>query len=471
MKLLLIACWLGVLGLLAPAAHAASGDITVRILDMYDQPMAGTNAAKASLVGVDERGVFSLGPKYADARGVVLFSAQELKASTQGRFGFVIYTSGANPALQGKLYDPFGDQWTYIQYRADGAYDFTIPTPTQGSAQPKVSWNNLNLQISMNIDWGNRRNRDFWFTRVILQKSATQLAHAGSNYGLIPVISDAWISGNGFAINDSGLADGQNGKIRLTRQGYDESFLAQKTLVGPSAQYKVWLVNSLWGRDLVGIYNPATKTYTVEFDPTTVFGDTTAPAWDGMAMKRDVGYFALLQGETWLVNSAGANGGLACACGPAVAQSLLYPLHIDTETFRVRSAAVAGKDFTFEFLGMPGSYVVEYSTDLTTWRFLASGSLTTSVGTFVDKAPPKGMRFYRVRRAAQPTRLQVTDWTGGACTLLVSGPPGLTTIEYTVSLANPHWTTLVSTNAAAMPFEYTDFDASEKTRYYRVRQP
>jgi hypothetical protein len=471
MKTLLTALWLGVLSLLVPAAHAASGDITVRITDMYDQAIAGTNGARASLVGVDERGVLSLGPKYADPRGVVVFSAQELSASTLGRFSFLVYTSVPNSGLQGKLYDPFGDQWTYIQYRADGSYDFTVPTPTVGSAQPRVSWNKMNMKISMNIDWGNRRNRDFWFTRIILQKSATHLAHAGSDYGLIPVISDAWISGNGLAVSDSGLANGQTGKIRLTGQSYDESFLAQKSAVGPSIQYKVCLVNCLWGRDLVGIYDPNAKTYSVEFDPTTVFGDTNAPAWDGVAMKKDVSYFALLQGETWLLNSAGAKGGLACACGPSVAQSLLFPLHADVEAFRVGSAAVTGADFTFDFFGLPGAYVVEYSTDLKTWRFLSSGSLTSSSGIFVDRTAPQGSRFYRIRRAAQPTGVRVSSWMGGACTLLVSGAPGPTTIEYTVSLSDPRWTTLVSTNVALMPFEYTDLDASEKTRFYRVHQP
>ncbi len=471
MKKLLTAVGLGVLGLLAPAAQAAAGDITVRITDMYDQPLTAGQGAKASLVGIDELGAFSLGPKYADGRGMVQFSAQELEALTEGNFSFVVYTSGANTNLQGKLYDPFGKQWTYIQYRADATYDFTVPTPTAGRAQPKVSWNKMNLKMIFDIDWGNRRNRDFWFTRVVLQKSATEQAHAGSDYGLVPVISDAWIRSHGLTADDGGLAQGQTGTLRLSGEGYDESFLARKSGTGPSTQYQVFLVNCLWSRDLAGVYDPDTKSYTVEFDPATVFADSSAPAWSGPAMKKEIGYFAALQAETWLVHSAGANGGLACSFGPPVAQSLLLPLHIDVNGCRIYSATASAGAFTFEVYGLPGPFRVEVSSDLKTWSLLATETMASPPFVFAERDVPIGPRFYRATRVSEPLRLAVSSWTKGTCTLTISGPPGLSTIEYTSSLSNPRWTTLLSTNITRTPFVYTDANARDAIRFYRIRQP
>ncbi|MHC1770060.1 MAG: hypothetical protein AB9869_38225 [Verrucomicrobiia bacterium] len=534
---------LGILWWFAPATQAASGDILVRLTDMYNQAIAGTNGGTASLVGTDARGALTLGPKAADARGVVQFSAGEISAFTSGPFQFVIYTSGTNSSLQGKLYDPFGPQWTYINYTGDTSYDFTIPTPTVGSPQPKVAWNKTRTQFSFAVDLGQRQNRDFWFTRVVLQKKATELAHAGSDFGLTPVISDAWISGNHLIADDGGLAPGQIGSLRLTGPDYDQTFMVRKSQAGPSAQYQVFLVNCLWNRDLVGLYDPGSKTYTVEFDPSSVFTDPSAPAWDGFAMKPEVEYFAVLQAETWLANSAGSKGGLALAFGPPVAESLLYPLrpaieelqvrsisisgadcalelvgppgdfiiehsvdlkqwqvlgsgvlttstaqYVDrnapkgtrfyrvrrggeTEELRVRSITVSGTDCTLELAGPPGDFIIEHSADLRRWQVLGSGVLTTSTAQYVDRNAPKGIRFYRVRRGGEPLQMRVSALPGGACELVVSGPTGLTTIESTVSLAQPRWTTLVSTNITSMPFVYTDPGAAETTRFYRVRQP
>ncbi len=534
---------LGIFYWLAPATQAASGDIVVRLTDMYHQALAGTNGGTASLVGADDRGAVTLGPKAADAGGVVQFSAAEISAFTSGSFQFVIYTSGTNSSLQGKLYDPFGPQWTYIGYKADANYDFTIPTPTVGSPEPKVAWNKTRSRISFALDLGQRQNRDFWFTRVVLQKKTTELAYAGSDFGLTPVISDAWISGNNLAADDGGLASGAIGNLHLTGPGYDQTFMVRKSLAGPSAQYQVFLVNCLWNRDLVGLYDPASKTYTVEFDPSSVFTDPSAPAWDGFAMKPDVEYFAVLQAETWVVNDAGAKGGLALAFGPPVAQSLLFPLrpaieelqirsisisgadcalelvgppgdfiiehsvdlkqwqvlgsgvlttstaqYIDrnvpkgarfyrvrrggeVEQLRVRSIAFSGTDCTLELAGPPGDFIIEHSVDLKQWQVLASGAMTTSSAQYVDRNVPKGVRFYRVRRGGEPLQIRVSALPGGACELVVSGPTGLTTIESTVSLAQPRWTTVVSTNITSVPFVYTDPGASETTRFYRVRQP
>lgn len=470
MKQLFSISWCGFLMAIAPASLAASGDIAVRITDMSDQAIAGTNGAKASIVGVDDRGPVSIGPKYADAQGVVQFAARELSAATQGRLRFVIYTSGNNSNLQGKLYDPFGFQWTYIEYRPDATYDFTIPTPTTGSAQPDITWNKANVQLRFNMDWGQRRNRDFWFTRVVLQKKAVKLAQAGSDYGLTPVISDSWIKGNNLAADDGGLAFGQTGNVRLTGQGYDQTFLAKKSLAGSSVQYQVFLVNCLWGRDLVGIYDPAAKTYTVEFDSASVFADSTAPAWEGNAMKSDVDYFALLQGETWLVHSAGANGGLACAFGPPVAESLLHPFRVPVTDLRLRAATVSGGNCTLEVIGAPGSFIVEYSADLKKWQSLGSGTLTASTGVYVDRGVPNGPRFYRLRRSDEELQLRVVSWRGGVCNLVVSGSPGPVTIEYTVGLLRPRWITLVTVTPATMPYSFSDSDALEDSRFYRVRR-
>jgi hypothetical protein len=49
------------------------------------------------------------------------------------------------------------------------------------------------------------------------------------------------------------------------------------------------------------------------------------------------------------------------------------------------------------------------------------------------------------------------------------------TVEAATNLNSPTaWTPMVTTNAAAMPFDYVDFDvklSDKPNKYYRVRQP
>ena len=53
--------------------------------------------------------------------------------------------------------------------------------------------------------------------------------------------------------------------------------------------------------------------------------------------------------------------------------------------------------------------------------------------------------------------------------MFVSGPAtGLYTIAATTNIGNPQWSTLFTTNPAAMPFIFTDTTWNSTQKFYRV---
>ena len=70
----LAACLLAVM----PGLPAAPGDISVTLLDMANQPLAGSQGAKATLWGVDDNGFRTIDTKTPDAGGHLTFTAQSI---------------------------------------------------------------------------------------------------------------------------------------------------------------------------------------------------------------------------------------------------------------------------------------------------------------------------------------------------------------------------------------------------------
>ena len=229
-------------------------------------------------------------------------------------------------------------------------------------------------------------------------------AVAGGNFALVPVISAQWLSGQGYAVDDAGLAPNQTGSIRIHRTGYDQTFLAQKTLLASSvnAQYSVYLVNCLWGKELAATYDRTNKLCVVTFDPANLFADTNAPAWDGPGMKEGVPYFATLQAQAWLWHDAGANQGLAIDWGAGVVPSVFHPIQLSSPAFRLEPVEKNGAKFTFRAFGSIGvSCTLEFRRDLGpggSWVTVTSLTPTASPFLLTDSNAVAPACLYRARQ-------------------------------------------------------------------------
>jgi hypothetical protein len=397
------ASWLGWF-LLCGAAQGAPGDISVAVVDMYNRPISGANGGQAVLLGVDDRGFRAVGNKLADSNGMITFTAQEINAAIQGQFGFVLYTYGGSAELRSQLYDPFGQWWTYIRYHSTIVYQFTVPTPISGQAAPETVWDGTNSILRFGLDLGNRSDTDFWFTRVVLQKKAADTNYAGSDFGLNPVITPHWLSTMGYAMEDGGLTNGQSGNIRIIGPGYNQTFFAKKLPAdgGATTQYIIFLVNCLWEKDLVGVYDQSNHVYELSLNPAHVFTDTNAPAWDGPAMKDQVEYFAAVQAQLWLWHSAGANNGLAIDMGSGVVNSLFYPIRINDQQIRLTTLGRTNMTVAIQvFANQNLPYRLEYSTNLANpagWISCLSATATASPFILLDTNASSSWRFYRLRQ-------------------------------------------------------------------------
>lgn len=89
---------------------------------------------------------------------------------------------------------------------------------------------------------------------------------------------------------------------------------------------------------------------------------------------------------------------------------------------------------------------------------IAQGGLADSAGNFTVTAP------------AEPGFANVS-FTGGQFSLTITGVVATSyTITATTNLANPEWTTLLTTNPAALPFTFVDTNQLMQ-RFYRVQNP
>jgi hypothetical protein len=399
----LIAAALGLL-LSTSAVAAAPGDISVTVVDMNQQPVSGSRGGRVGLLGKDQKGVIEFNVRSADDSGRVSFASNEIAAAKSGAFGFVIHTYASDIGLRSQLYDPFGNEWTYVKYDPTRAYDFTIATPSSGATVPLVTWQGTESRLEFSLDLGKRAAGDFWVNRVILQKKAALPDQASAEFGINPIVNSTWFQDRGYTVADNGLASGSTGNIRIQGPAYDQTFLATKTVSNSatSPRYAVHLVNCLWGTNLPARYDPEKRLCTVLFDPQNIFTDRTAPAWDGLAMKSGVDYFALLQVETWIWNTAGASNGLAIGWGPPAAESLLHPLRIPVSTLSLLVLGKTERQLIMQITGdSTRSFTIQSCTNLAApvaWLNRLTTNNPAGSFTWADAAPSGAARFYRVRQ-------------------------------------------------------------------------
>lgn len=392
--------WLGVL-----LAANAAGDLTVSIVDMQGQAVPGAQSGRATLRGEDAAGFRTVTTRPADAAGRVVFSEAEIRSVFPGSFGYAIETAAGSDEVRALLHDPFGAKGTYIAYASGQSQAFVIPTPRAGHAAPEVRWNGAASQLSFPIDLGNRTAADLWLLRAIWQRKAPSALSAGWEYGLIPVLSRAWLLDHAYALTEEGLAAGQVGRLRLRRGSYDETFPARRSSAagGGGDWYELFLVNSLWRHNLPGTYDAAQQRCTFTFDPAALFLDSEAPGWDGPAMKDGVPGFVALQAQAWIWHAAGAQGGLAIDWGSGVAPSVFHPIRINDQSVRLLTVRPPTQGVVrVEVAGNANlPYTLQAASRLaqtTTWTDLVKTQVSTSPFFLLDPAPAPGARWYRVRQ-------------------------------------------------------------------------
>ncbi|HNQ90138.1 MAG TPA: hypothetical protein PKM73_16090 [Verrucomicrobiota bacterium] len=392
-------------GSLAAALIAqAAGDVRVHVVDMAGQPVAGASGARVTLRGTDAAGPQSFASRIPDASGQTTFTGPEIQAVIQGAFGFVIETAIGSGEVRALLYDPFGSSGSLIAYDAARQFEFAVPTPRSGRAAPGIVWQGTTSQLEFSIDLGNRSTADFWVLRAIWQRKAPAPNWFGPAYGLIPRLPRQWLLDHAYGIEETGMTAGAAGTLRLRRGDYDESFPARKANVTGAADdgYELYLVNSVWNQDLTGTYDPARQVCAFVFDPTTVFADSQAPAWDGAALKDGVPYFVTLQAEAWIWHEAGVEGGVAVDWGSGAAASVFHPVRINDQAVRLLSLTPATGVMLLEVQGNANlPYTLEFTSTLGApggWGSLVPTQVTTSPFILVDPDPAGPARVYRVRQ-------------------------------------------------------------------------
>lgn len=398
------ACFWPAALLLGWSLAAAPGDILVTVQDMKGHPLAAASGVVVTLLGVDETGCLTVGTQTPDGAGQVVFSAETIATATEGAFHFVVESVVAGLDVRASLCDPFGLGNTYIAYQPSATYEFKLPTPISGRAAPQVLWAGAESQLRFSIDLGDMETSDLWFVRPVWQRKASTLDMAGTEFGLLPVVPADWLAENNYLVEDGGLDPGQTGNVRFAKGAYDQTFLARKESVsGESTHaYRIYLINCLWNHALPTAYDPATKTCSITFDPTTVFGDPAAPAWEGQAMKDRVPYFISLQAQAWFWHEAGASEGLAIDWGSGAAPSVFHPVRINDQNIRLEVISMAGHECRVRVHGNAGlRYTVEYASAVaepTSWLPMLPLSPDVSPFEFIDTAAPKTGRLYRVRQ-------------------------------------------------------------------------
>lgn len=398
----LLAAWAALLIWASADLHGAAGDVRVTVLDMSGKVLRDSSGVQVRLRGQDADGLRTIATKTPDSNGTVQFDSSLFQGTVLPGFGFVIEASLPGSEVRALLCDPFGADGTFINYDAGATYEFNLPTPTSGSAAPKLLWSGSKSELRFALDLGNRVADDFWFIRAVWQKKAPNASFAGPAYGLIPVVTADWLSGHGYAVSDGGLAEGQTGNVQLVRDGYDQTFLARKERMGGTGQlaYRLFLVNCTWGAETAGYYDRQRREVVVTFDPDNVFSDPSAPAWDGPAMKPSVAYFPVVQTEAWFWHTAGAQGGLAIDWASGVTASVFHPVRTTDQIrlvpvgwrdgkVQLRAHACAGFTYTLESCDTlhPGG-----------WQSVLQVQAESSPIDLVDPDASGPYRFYRLRQ-------------------------------------------------------------------------
>ncbi len=381
--------------------NGAAGDVRVTVEDMAGKVLAVASGVQVTLRGQDVNGLRTIATKTPDGNGVVVFDAALFQDVVLPGFGFVVEATLPGSEIRALLHDPFGADGTFIAYDAAISYEFGLPTPTSGSAAPRLLWSGAQSEVRIALDLGNRVTEDFWFIRAIWQEKAPNLSLAGPEFGLIPVLGANWLAEHGYAINDGGLVEGQTGSVQLTRAGYDQTFLARKDRLGGTSQlaYRIYLVNCIWGAELTGSYDRQRRELVVTFDPEHVFTDSSAPGWDGQAMKPGVAYFPVVQAQSWFWHDAGAQGGLAIDWGSGVTASVFHPVRI-TDQIRLVPLGWSGGQASLRAHACAGlTYTLERSDNLLpgSWRTVLQVQAESSPINLIDPDASTPHRSYRLR--------------------------------------------------------------------------
>ena len=382
--------------------HGAAGDVRVSLEDMTGKVLGVASGVQVILRGQDPSGLRTLATKTPDGNGVVVFEASLFEGVALPGFGFVVEAALPGSEVRALLYDPFGADGTFIAYDPASGYEFNLPTPISGSGAPRLLWSGAESEVRMALDLGNRVADDFWFVRAIWQKKAPNVGLAGPAFGLIPVIGANWLTDHGYAVDDGGLAEGQTGNVQMTRAGYDQTFLARKERLGGTGPlgYRIYLVNCVWGAELTGSYDRQRRELVVRFDPEHVFSDSSAPGWDGQAMKPGVPYFPVVQAQAWFWHDAGAQGGLAIDWGSGVAASVFHPVRT-TDQIRLAPLGWSGGQAQLRAHACAGfTYTLERSDTLLpgSWQTVLQFDAQLSPTDLVDPNASPSRRFYRLRQ-------------------------------------------------------------------------
>jgi len=305
------------------SANPDNGDINITVVDMNGTPVPGSQGAKAKLWGWDSGAgawaVFDI--KDADENGVVTYTAAEIAAKITGAYHFNINTWGIpdNTAACSRTDKPDGFWSQFIDYDTGVEYNYSILTATSGGEGVGVTWNGANSKLEYSVDLGDRDDSSAdWLSDFlsIEKKNASTPDNPdciGSTYGTNIVFPAGWLEAEGYTVDDGGAANGDYCYLHLTRasDGYDETFLAEKSTDGLTYTVPLVEYTKQEGPKEDGSYNKDTNTYTLTFDPTSVFDPcnawNTGIFYDGPGMKDGSKYYAVLRVRLKDTPAAGLN--------------------------------------------------------------------------------------------------------------------------------------------------------------------
>jgi hypothetical protein len=327
---------------LAGTAFAATGDINVTVADMDGMFVAGSAGGQAKLWGVTTAGVWvTVGTKTANESGIVTWTAADIAAATTGIFTFNINTYASSGGAMTKLKQNGGFWGQFITYSAsDDERNWKVRTPTGGGPQPVVTWNGASSKITFGLNLGDITDAAFTFDCMDINKAnpSTPAApqNVGANYGSAPTMLKSYLTDKGYTVTESGQV-GTLLNLQLTKTGYDQTFLAYKSGSDATTTYSIYLtgMTDLDGSRTNGTYDKNAHTYSLTFDPATIFSPEPANSFntgifsDGPGMVVGHPYYATTYLEIAGSNYSGDGiGGLTLNVNPGTADTIFYPINL-----------------------------------------------------------------------------------------------------------------------------------------------
>ncbi len=323
---------------MAVPAGAAVGDVNITVLDMNGNPVSGSQGGRAKLWGWDEGmgGWVIFDTRTGDDSGVVTFTAAEIATATAGTYHINITTYGIpdQTSACSKVVDYNGFWNQFFDYNPAAENNYSVLTPTSAGTGMELTWDGANSEIKYSIDLGDRDDTSLdWDSDFLhIQKKNVSTpdtpVNCGSKYGTCPVFPTSWFADHGYTIDDGEAANNSMCYLHITKatDGYDETFLAKKNPDGSA--YTIYLViyTEDEGPKEQGSYNKDTDTYSLTFDPTSVFEPCNSwnigDFYDGPGMKDGSKYYAVL----YVSLKDTPASGLATVVTPGAAQTIFDPI-------------------------------------------------------------------------------------------------------------------------------------------------